>query len=211
MSRKFQSGKFIKGFAGIAAMVCGLAMMAGQANATNIEKASMSVMRQVSPPIGWVQFCRDYSEYCNVETLSPEELVLNEHNWKQLLAINAAVNSEIEPVTDMDHWGVPERWDIPTDGKGDCEDYVLEKRRRLLLAGWPRQDLLVTVVRDKSGDGHAVLTVKTDRGDLILDNQEAKVLLWGETGYKFIKRQSEENPNRWVGLGNIDTQLFTAR
>lgn len=205
------SRKFFKGFAGIAAMACGLAMMLGQANATNIEKASMSVMRQVSPPIGWVQFCRDYSEYCNVEDLSPVNFTLNERNWKQLLAVNAAVNSEIEPVTDMDHWGVPERWDIPTDGKGDCEDYVLEKRRRLLQAGWPRQTLLVTVVRDKSGDGHAVLTVKTDRGDLILDNQEAKVLLWAETGYKFIKRQSEESPNRWVGLGNIDTQLFTAR
>jgi predicted transglutaminase-like cysteine proteinase len=205
------SHRFIKGFAGICAVVCALVLAPEAANAANIEKASMSVMRQVSPPIGWVQFCRDYSEYCDVKDFSPVELVLNERNWKQLLAINTAVNAEIEPVTDMEHWGVPERWDIPSDGKGDCEAYALEKRRRLIEAGWPRQILLMTVVRDKSGDGHAVLTVKTDRGDLILDNQEAKVLLWAETGYKFIKRQSEESPNRWVGLGNIDTQLFTAR
>jgi predicted transglutaminase-like cysteine proteinase len=205
------SFRFIKGFAGIAAIVCGLAFVPGHASATNIEKASMNTMRQVAPPIGWVQFCQNYGQYCAVKDLEPVEFALNENNWKQLLSINAAVNKEIEPVTDMDHWGVPERWDLPTDGKGDCEDYVLEKRQRLMQAGWPRQALLVTVVRDRNGDGHAVLTVKTDRGDLILDNQEAKVLLWAETGYKFIKRQSEESPNRWVGLGNVDTQLFTAR
>jgi predicted transglutaminase-like cysteine proteinase len=39
----------------------------------------------------------------------------------------------------------------------DCEDYVLLKRRMLMQAGWPREALLVTVVRDKKGDGHAVL------------------------------------------------------
>ncbi len=55
-----------------------------------------------------------------------------------------------------------------------------------------------------------VLMVRTDRGDFILDNQEPKVLLWTETGYRFIKRQSQENPNRWVSLGNVDTMLLTA-
>ena len=40
-----------------------------------------------------------------------------------------------------------------------------------MQAGWPRQALLITVVRDKKGDGHAVLTVKTDKGEFILDNQ----------------------------------------
>lgn len=181
------------------------------AQAGYIQKASMNTMQQVPPPIGWVQFCQDYASYCDVQDLPARQVVLTEANWKQLLHINATVNSAIQPVTDMDHWGVAEHWDIPTDGKGDCEDYALEKRRQLMQAGWPRQALLMTVVRDKNGDGHAVLTVKSDRGDLILDNQEAKVLLWDQTGYKFIKRQSAESPNRWLGLGNIDTQLLTAR
>ncbi len=188
-----------------------LILSAGAAYAGNVQHASLSGMQQVNPPIGWVQFCQDYGEYCEVPVLEARDVVLEESNWKELLRINAAVNREIEPVTDMEHWGVPEHWDIPTDGKGDCEDYALEKRRRLMKAGWPRQALLMTVVRDKHGDGHAILTVKTDRGDFILDNQEAKVLLWADTGYKFIKRQSQEDPNRWVGLGNVDTQLFTAR
>jgi predicted transglutaminase-like cysteine proteinase len=165
-----------------------------------------------TPPIGWVQFCseRENVRDCDVQALRPAIADLDERRWRFLLEINARVNRDIEAVTDIDHWGVTERWSYPTDGKGDCEDYVLEKRRRLIEAGWPRQALLITVVRDRKGDGHAVLTVKTDRGDFVLDNQEAKVKLWTETGYKFVKRQSEQNPNRWVSLGNIDTNMLTA-
>jgi len=78
---------------------------------------------------------------------------------------------------------------------------VLLKRRMLMQAGWPRQALLITVVRDKRGDGHAVLTVKTDKGELILDNQNEDILLWSETGYRFVKRQSQSDPNMWLALG----------
>jgi predicted transglutaminase-like cysteine proteinase len=103
-------------------------------------------------------------------------------------------------MTDLEHWGVIERWNYPDDGYGDCEDYVLLKRRMLTQAGWPREALLITVVRDKKGDGHAVLTVKTDRGEFILDNQEPEVLPWTKTGYRFVKRQSQSDPNVWVSL-----------
>ena len=94
-----------------------------------------------------------------------------------------------------------EQWDYPDDGKGDCEDYVLLKRRMLMQAGWPREALLITVVRDKKGDGHAVLTVKTNKGEFILDNQESEILPWNKTGYRFVKRQSQSDPNVWVALG----------
>jgi len=57
-------------------------------------------------------------------------------------------------------------------------------------------------VRDKRGDGHAVLTVKTDKGEFVLDNQNEDVLLWSETGYRFVKRQSQMDPNVWVALGD---------
>ena len=91
--------------------------------------------------------------------------------WKTLERVNLWVNTHVKPMTDMDHWGVVERWNYPDDGYGDCEDYVLLKRRMLMQAGWPREALLITVVRDKRGDGHAILTVKTDKGEYILDNQ----------------------------------------
>jgi predicted transglutaminase-like cysteine proteinase len=86
----------------------------------------------------------------------------------------------------------------------------LLKRRMLMQAGWPRQALLITVVRDKQGDGHAVLTVKTDKGEFILDNQTEEVLLWSETEYRFVKRQSQIDPNLWIALGDPRPAAATA-
>jgi predicted transglutaminase-like cysteine proteinase len=152
-------------------------------------------------PIGWVEFCVEYKGECDTKPSAPRDVVLTTKAWEDMVKVNAWANDNIQPVTDMEHWGVVERWNYPDDGKGDCEDYVLLKRRMLMQAGWPREALLITVVRDKRGDGHAVLTVKTNRGEFILDNQESEILAWNKTGYKFVKRQSQSDPNLWVGLG----------
>jgi predicted transglutaminase-like cysteine proteinase len=127
-----------------------------------------------------------------------------------IVALNDQVNHAIEPVTDLDNYGKAEWWAYPTNGKGDCEDYVLLKRKLLIDAGWPRSALLITVVRDKKGDGHAVLMVKTDRGEFVLDNQEQRVLPWRETGYRYVKRQSQMSPNVWVSLGDTQTTSMVA-
>jgi predicted transglutaminase-like cysteine proteinase len=196
-----------------AGFLAGAAMFPAAVAAQNRQTAFAQTMGESTPPIGWVQFCseREHASDCQVQHLRPQAADLDERRWRFMLEVNARVNRDIEPVTDMDHWGVAEKWSYPTNGKGDCEDYVLEKRKRLMEAGWPRQALLITVVRDKKGDGHAVLMVKTDRGDFVLDNQEAKVKHWTETGYRFLKRQSEQNPNTWVSLGNVDTNQMMAQ
>ena len=93
----------------------------------------------------------------------------------------------------------------PDDGYGDCEDYVLLKRRILMESGWPREALLVTVVLKDKNEGHAVLTVTTDKGDYVLDNLNKNILLWSATGYRFVKRQSQANPNVWVSLDRQPT------
>jgi predicted transglutaminase-like cysteine proteinase len=152
-------------------------------------------------PIGWIEFCVEYKPECNSKPSVPRDVVLTPKAWTDMVKVNAWVNDNIKPLTDMEHWGVVERWNYPDDGYGDCEDYVLLKRRMLVQAGWPREALLITVVRDKKGDGHAVLTVKTNRGEFILDNQEAQILPWNKTGYHFVKRQSQSDPNVWVTLG----------
>ena len=153
-------------------------------------------------PIGWVEFCNENPKDCVASTTGPRDIVLTSKVWKDLVTVNKWVNNTIQPVTDLEHWGVVERWSYPDDGKGDCEDYVLLKRRMLMQAGWPREALLITVVRDKKGEGHAVLTVKTDKGDFVLDNQAEEILLWVDTGYRFVKRQSQSNPNIWVEVGD---------
>src|SRR5262245_50359704 len=136
----------------------------------------IAVGEPTRPPIGWVDFCFEYQPECATKPSEPRDVVLSPKAWADMVEVNAWVNQAIKPITDMEHWGVVERWNYPDDGYGDLEDYVLLKRRMLMQAGWPREALLITVVRDKKGDGHAVLTVKTDRGEFILDNQEPQVL-----------------------------------
>jgi len=152
-------------------------------------------------PIGWTEFCLAYKPECDTKPSAPRDIVLSPKVWSDLVKVNDWVNRSVEPLTDLEHWGVVERWNYPDDGKGDCEDYVLLKRRMLMQAGWPREALLITVVRDKKGDGHAVLTVKTNRGEFVLDNQVGEILAWNKTGYRFVKRQSQSDPNSWVALG----------
>ena len=163
--------------------------------------AFIEVGEPARAPIGWVEFCVEYKGECATKPSMPRDVVLTPKAWSDMVKVNAWANDNIHPVTDMEHWGVVERWNYPDDGKGDCEDYVLLKRRMLMQAGWPREALLITVVRDQKGDGHAVLTVKTNRGEFILDNQETEVLAWNKTGYRFVKRQSQSDPNLWVSLG----------
>jgi predicted transglutaminase-like cysteine proteinase len=196
------------GIAAAAALTAALAVPS--ANAAGERPLYVSVGAGARAPIGWIEFCAEYASECDTKPVEARDVVLTSKAWKDLTRINKWVNDKIKPVTDLDHWGVVERWNYPDDGRGDCEDYVLLKRKMLMQAGWPRQALLITVVRDKRGDGHAVLTVKTDKGEFILDNQHEDVLLWSETGYRFVKRQSQNDPNVWVSLGDPRPALSTA-
>ena len=177
------------------------------ASAASDRALFISLGSSARAPVGWTEFCAEYAPECETRAVDARDVLLTAKAWKDLVRINDLVNDKIKPVTDLEHWGVADRWNYPDDGYGDCEDYVLLKRRMLMQAGWPRQALLITVVRDKQGDGHAVLTVKTDKGEFVLDNQNEQVLLWSETGYRFVKRQSQTDPNAWIALG--DTRSAT--
>ncbi|MGO9133338.1 MAG: transglutaminase-like cysteine peptidase, partial [Methylovirgula sp.] len=124
-----------------------------------------------SVPYGWVDFCHRQPQECNQPVLAPTDISVTPEIWKTLNKVNHLVNQTIIPISNYDHWGTMlDHWDYPTDGKGDCKIYALWKRKLLVDAGFPRQALLMTIVRDENGEGHTILTVKTDRGDFILDN-----------------------------------------
>ena len=153
-------------------------------------------------PYGWVDFCNRHPEECGLGRLKPVDIHLTKQVWKMLNGINAFANASIEPISNLDHWGTTlDHWDYPVDGKGDCKIYALFKRKLLVERGFPRQALLMTIVRDLNGEGHAVLTVKTDRGDFVLDNLAEDVRPWNATGYQFFKRQAQDDPNVWLSLG----------
>jgi len=196
---------------GTAAGIIAVALFAAPKPSTAEERPLfLAIGDTVRPPIGWVEFCIEYDPECKTKPSAARDVVLSTQAWKDLQRINLWVNTNVKPMTDMDHWGVVERWNYPDDGYGDCEDYVLQKRKMLMQAGWPREALLITVVRDKHGDGHAVLTVRTDKGEYILDNQTDNILLWADTGYRFVKRQSQSDPNVWIALGDQRAAPATA-
>jgi predicted transglutaminase-like cysteine proteinase len=152
-----------------------------------------------SIPVGHAEFCRSRPDECRAYANPVAMVSLNEGLWQQLLSINAGVNLHVVPVTDQDLYQVAEFWTYP-NGYGDCEDYALAKRRELINAGWPASTLMMAVVKQANGEGHAVLMVRTDRGDLVLDNQVGSVDLWSQTPYKFIKRQSQADAGKWVDM-----------
>ena len=162
-------------------------------------------------PYGWADFCSRRPTECRVDVADPVDVVLTPDVMETLDAVNARANAEIEPVSNLEHWGtLLDHWDYPVDGKGDCKIYALWKRRLLLDMGFPRQAVLMTIVRDLEGNGHTILTVKTNKGDLVLDNMVGEIRYWDETGYKFVKRQSQEDPNVWVSIGPATMPVTTA-
>ncbi|KKB12066.1 transglutaminase [Devosia geojensis] len=152
-----------------------------------------------SIPVGHAEFCNSRPAECQANANPVLAVTLDDARWSQLLEINAYYNDTIVAVSDNDLYGVEEFWTYP-NGYGDCEDFVLAKRRALIEAGWPASALLMSVVREPNGDGHAVLIVRTDRGDLVLDNQDGLIRVWNETPYQFVKRQDQAHAGRWVDM-----------
>jgi predicted transglutaminase-like cysteine proteinase len=186
----------------VAAAVVTLIAFLPPANAAQIDASNPAFAEIAGPtsiPVGAAEFCKSHRDECRPNASVVDAIALNETLWTELLQVNADVNSTVVPVTDEQLYQVVEYWTYP-QGYGDCEDYALEKRRSLITAGWDPSALMIAVVRQANGDGHAVLMVRTDRGDLVLDNQDGMILVWTETAYQFVKRQSQANPGQWVDI-----------
>lgn len=132
---------------------------------------------------------------------APSTLELTPALWAKLTATNDRINRAIGRRTDLEAYGVQELWSLPLqDGVayGDCEDYVLEKRRALLAAGLPRDAMSIAVVTTPKGERHAVLLVETAAGAYVLDNLSAYVLPWAKTGYRWRERQVAGSATQWA-------------
>ncbi|MGY2046977.1 transglutaminase-like cysteine peptidase [Methylobacterium sp. JK268] len=196
---------------GAALLLAGLTAPAGAQTLAALPQAgAVPVVSGASKPLpAWTEFCQRYASECAVDLSEADTITLSPRLWQTITAVNRSVNTRIQPITDQEHWGVPDRWDLAEDGTGDCEDYQLLKRKLLADAGLPRRAMRMTVVIDEKGEGHAVLMLRTDRGDLVLDNKTSAVLPWHRTGYTFIKRESQDTV-AWVSLGRAIGPLVTA-
>jgi predicted transglutaminase-like cysteine proteinase len=194
-------GPIGKTFLAIGVASASVVMVAAKSFAEPDMSSYATIGVETSVPFGWVDFCQRYRGECVDDMRNAREIVLDAAAFRKISGVNQWVNKSINPIADNDHWSAIDRWDYPTDGRGDCEDFALLKRRMLLEEGFPREALLLTVVKQRNGDGHLVLTMRTDRGDYVLDNLTNEIRPWTKAPYRFVKRQAQENQNTWVAIG----------
>lgn len=179
----------------LAGMTSGTALAAGSSS-------HMATSGRTSQPIGHHLYCKQYSNDCSIRSNNTAPTKLTRKRWDDLVEVNTLSNTTVTPVTDMEAYNTEEFWTYPKS-YGDCEDYVLMKRHMLMQRGWPASSLLITVVIQPNGEGHAVLTVRTDKADYILDNLSNKIMPWNATPYKYVKRQSASHSGRWAKINGF--------
>ena len=112
---------------------------------------------ETSVPYGWVDFCQRRPGECSQPALPARDVKLTAASWRMLNRSTGRSTRAIEPVSNLDHWGtILDHWDYPTDGKGDCKIYAALQAQAADRAWLPRQALLMTIVRDLEGEGHAI-------------------------------------------------------
>lgn len=192
----------------IVLMFCGVGCSAALAQVDHDKSPFALEFGKTLPPLAYVAFCHrlEGKNECNFQGKA-ERLALTEEIWGELVQVNSYVNTKIRPESDMDLYGVPDYWTYPVDA-GDCEDYQLLKKRYLIGLGISADELLMTVVLDENGEGHAILTILTNQGDFVLDNRRAEIRRWDQTGYTFLKRESQIDPKQWISLRPYTTQVL---
>lgn len=168
----------------------------------------------VLTPIAAHIFCREFPRQCAVHrgrlpTDADGRVVLNQRTFHQLAHVQNRVNATIIPKNDRDQYGVPDRWMVGVR-KGDCEDFALEKRRQLLNAGWPSSALVIGLGRDRWGQDHAVLVVRTTSGDFVLDNQQEGVVPIERSRSRVTSVQSPSNALQFARVRITNRQILAA-
>jgi predicted transglutaminase-like cysteine proteinase len=187
-------------------VIAQIALFTSGAAAASEHSGHMTVTGRTSQPIGHYSYCQAFSADCNLRSVDTRAVKLSRARWSELDKVNWLVNRSVQPVTDLEHYNAEEVWTFP-ESHGDCEDYVLLKRKMLMELGWPPSSVLITVVRQPNGDGHAVLTARTDRADYVLDNLDDRIMPWHETEYFFLKRQSVRDSGRWEAIEDSRSTL----
>jgi predicted transglutaminase-like cysteine proteinase len=155
-----------------------------------------------SAPAGFISFCSRFMDQC-AGSSNAQTIHLDLSTQALLAGVNRKINRAIVPESDEAHYGIAEYWNIPTDGYGNCHDYALAKRKSLIDAGFPERALRVAIVVTPREERHAVLTVATDRGDLVLDNLTDVIKPWTDVHYDWIERQDDGGELGWVSFATM--------
>jgi predicted transglutaminase-like cysteine proteinase len=142
-------------------------------------------------PLGYQLMCLKTPTACKgggVATMS-----LSASDMAILKRVNSAVNGSIVPRPDApgaDVWTVGAK-------TGDCEEFAIAKRQSLIKLGFAPSALRLAYVKTRSGEGHAVLIIKSAIGDLVLDNLTSTIKPLSQSGLRLISMASA-NPLKWI-------------
>jgi predicted transglutaminase-like cysteine proteinase len=153
--------------------------------------------KRTTAPFAHVRFCMDNPSQCISGGAAMMDMDADRED--QLVRVNTGVNRSIKPVNDSATTAAGDVWSLDV-AEGDCEDFALTKREKLLAMGWSPRALRIAMATTASGVGHAVLVVKTDKGDLVLDNRTSQIKNWRYTDLKIVKIQSGDNARQWYTL-----------
>ena len=184
----------------------------------------MKTHGETDGPHGFVSLCGRDPSVCEAPgPAAAKRMEATPALLAELNGVNVLVNRHISPATDLDVYGVTERWvrlvaevkasmahgaPLP---RGDCEDYAETKQGLLEEKGIFTE---IAVVRDEDNEGHAVLVARTTAGDFVLDNKTDALLLWNRTPYHYLMRQGATNHKVWMALDpalNEDKAILAAR
>lgn len=180
-----------------AAVLLSIALPANAIDARKLHRDLLPVKASVSAPPGAANLCRQYDWAC---ATTGRTRAIDVNALKLIQQINQQANRKIRPISDQNQWSVAERWSLPTNRGGDCEDYALYKKMRLIEAGFSPDQLLIATVLDRQNRSHAVLVLRTGAQDLVLDNLTGRIKAWRDTGYTFLRLQDPHAPGRWVAV-----------
>lgn len=149
-------------------------------------------------PLAHTRFCLKYPADCRVQKIvfRGGSIDLTAERRAELVRVNAEVNRAIRPMNM--HEGVAgEKWLI-SPRFGDCNDYAVTKRHKLLARGWPARNLLLAEVVTTWGEHHLVLVVRTREGDVVADSLNKTIRNWSKTPYRWVRVESPANPVFWT-------------
>lgn len=191
-----------------ALLVAGQLPTTGHANSPSPTR--LATYEPVQAPPAFLEACDRYDWLCDNDP-EAEDGFTDEELLALAKRVNTRVNNAVEHLSDLENHGTADYWTLPSNGRGDCEDFALQKMKELLAAGVAPKRLLMAVALYRRGENHAVLILRLDSGDLVLDNLTNRIRSPDRTGYRFLAMQSEEDRSELlVALGRPAAEERTA-
>lgn len=154
-----------------------------------LSAAPIPVLAFNPAPLGYQLMCLKSPQLCQAG--GPAAIQSSPDLIGTLKSVNRQVNHSIRPRAD----GAEDVWSVDV-ASGDCEDFAMTKRQRLIQLGLPPSALRIAYVTTASGEGHAILVVKGRGRTYVLDNLTDAIRPLDGTGYRVVS-MSGADPLQW--------------